>query len=157
MGLGEMEIGLLIFAIVFGLGILVLYIFYLINLRDLLREVSQINRKMEPNNVFLILIPLFGYVYGFIMYPNIARSVEAEFKDRGIDQDITSFNNLGLALPIINLTGLVVRMVTTAVGGVFSLAWLIVWIIYWVKSAEKKKHLQQTTGGHKLSDNDLLD
>lgn len=146
-----------IFLVVFVLGFLVLYIFYLINLRDLLREVSPINRKMEPNNVFLILIPIFGYVYGFIMYPNIAKSVEAEYLDRGIDEDLTPFKNLGISLPIINLSGIVVRQITAMIGGLFSLVWIVLWIIFWVKSAEKKNRLRQTSGGHKLSDNDLLD
>ena len=53
-------------------------IFYLITLQSTLKAISEENRKMPPNNVWLQLIPLFGIVWHFIIIKNMADSISAE-------------------------------------------------------------------------------
>ena len=59
-------------------------IFYLITLSKTLKEVEQTNRRIEPGQVWLTLIPLFGLVWQFIMVNRIADSLKAEFAARNI-------------------------------------------------------------------------
>ena len=63
-------IGVLIFMIIIGIGIyLAIYIPYLLNLQNLLKECNEKNRQgFSPSNVWLMFIPLFNIVYAFILY-----------------------------------------------------------------------------------------
>ena len=67
------------------LGFLAVYIvvgvFFLLNLRDLLRVVSPQNRAMQPDQVWLNFIPLFNLVWMFITVIRVRDSVQAEFAD----------------------------------------------------------------------------
>ena len=53
--------GIFIVAILIGLAIgITIMVFYLKNLSDLLKQISPANRQVEPNNVWLMFIPLFN-------------------------------------------------------------------------------------------------
>ena len=147
--------GLMIMLIVFAAAILVA-VFYLKNIQDTLKEVSPHNQQMPPANVWLMFIPLFNIVYGFIMYPKISESLRLEFEERGDDRPGDYLKNLGITMPILNVCGVI-----PVLGGFAALANLIILIIYWVKLAEFKTQLQMGTpaSGMKktFADNDLLD
>ncbi len=115
-------------------------IFYLITLQNTLKEVSPENQKMPPSNVWLILIPLFGLVWGFIVVNRIADSLKAEFLKRNIqlEEDRPGYS-IGLTYCILLCCSII-----PILGGLAAIGGLVCWIIYWVKIAGYKTKLEQT-------------
>lgn len=140
-----------------AIGILI-YVFYLKNLQDLLKECEKSNLQMPPANVWLMFIPFFSIVYGFIMYPKISESIKREFESRNAPQSGDYLKTLGIVMPILSAVGLIP---VDALKGIVGLAGLVIFIIYWVKSAEMKNKLRSLPKGNdgvKFSANpDLLD
>jgi ABC-type proline/glycine betaine transport system permease subunit len=136
----------------------VIAVFYLKNLQDLLNECDPANRQMPPVNVWLMFIPLFNYVYGFIMYPKITETLRREFESRNAPQPGDYLKGLGMAMPILNVAGLAPIQ---ALKGLVGLGGLVLLIIYWVKAAEFKNKLRSLPKGEagvRFSSNpDLLD
>jgi len=116
-GLGMLTIGLIIVGI-----LLVPFIFYCLTLQKALNRCSPECRAMSPGMVWLLFIPLFHLVWQFIVVSNMAKSLAAEFRKRGIAEDPQPGQTLGLVMCIGNI-------ICGPVG-------LICWIIYWVKIAD---------------------
>jgi hypothetical protein len=155
---GDMLVTLGIFVFI-GLAIgIVIYVFYLKNLQDLLKECDQSNLQMPAVNVWLMFIPLFNYVYAFIMYQKISESIKREFESRNAPQSGDYMKTLGIIMPILTLVGIIP---VNALKGIVGLGGLVLFIIYWVKAAEMKNKLRSLPKGEagvKFSDNpDLLD
>lgn len=129
-------------------------VFYLLNLQNLLKEIDQKNRLVEPGNVWLMFIPLFNLIYPFILYPKICDSVKAEYEHRGISIQGDYSRSISIAMPILGLCGLI-----PFIGGLAGLANLVLFIIFWVRTAEYKSKLRTTPkGGSNLSSKtDILD
>lgn len=134
-GLGGGEFLLIIFiALIIGL---VPVILYLINLQKTLEQVSPELRRMNPGQVWLILIPIFGIIWNFIMIGHIADSLAAEYRKRNIPQsDPRPTYQTGLVMAICQACGWI-----PVIGGLAAIVYLIFWIMYWVKTAEHKKYL----------------
>jgi hypothetical protein len=101
--------------------LLVPTIFYLLTLQKALNRCSPECRAMNPGLVWLMLIPLFNIVWHFFIVLNMAKSLSCEFQKRGIAEDPSPGQTLGLIMCIGNL-------ICGPVG-------LVCWIIYWVKIA----------------------
>jgi hypothetical protein len=133
-------VSVIIIAVIIGIAIgLIPLIFYLLTLQKTLNEVSPQNQKLPPGQVWLILIPLFGLVWSFIVVNRIADSLKAEFAMRGIqvDEDRPGYS-IGLTYCILYCCSVVPFL-----GGLAALGGLVCWIIYWVKIAGYKTKLQQ--------------
>jgi hypothetical protein len=76
MNFGSTEILLIVFVVV--AFFLVPMIFFLLAQQNTLRAVSAHNRKMQPGEVWLQLIPLFGLVWKFIVVTRISQSIRSE-------------------------------------------------------------------------------
>jgi len=138
---GVMGILLIVF-IVLG-AFLLPTIFYLITLQGTLNLVRFGNRKMQPGQVWLCLIPLFNIVWQFIVVDAIADSLRAEFKERNIKVDEERpGSGIGLAYCILEACSLI-----PFVNFLTALPAFICWIIYWVRISNYKSMLQysQTT------------
>lgn len=136
LGLGTQEFMLLLF-IVFIPSVLFLiaFVFYILTLQSTLRLISIKNRKMPPNNVWLLLIPLFGLVWHFFVIRDMASSIHDEAIDKNIQlNEPKPAYDIGLAMCIVNCL--------IFVPGVF-IAALILWILYWVKIAGYRNQLIQ--------------
>lgn len=132
----------LLIVIVLSLAItIVVAVFYLMNLQNLLKEIKAHNRTVEPGNVWLMFIPIFNYIYGFILYPKISESLKNEMEERGIGEAGDYGKNLGITMPILNLVGFV-----PFIGSLAGLANLVIFIVYWVKMAGYKTKLQANPG-----------
>ena len=114
-------------------------VFYLLNLQNLLKEIDQKNRLVEPGNVWLMFIPLFNIIYPFILYPKIADSVRNEYQARGIKKAGDFSRGIGVAMPILSLCGII-----PVIGGLAGLANFVLFIIFWVKTAEYKNELKRS-------------
>lgn len=150
----DLEIGVLLVVGLVTLGLIGVYCIYLSKLQRLLEEVEDKNRLLPATNVWLMLIPLFNIVYGFIMYPKICDSLRNEFEYRDAPQN-GYYRNLGLAMPIVRVSGILLGLLS-------SVAWLVLWIIFWSKMTEFKRLLESipknTSGSANLSNRtDILD
>ena len=133
--LGGTEIILIFF--IFGI-MMIPQIFYLITLQKTIKEVSIENRKIQPNQVWLSLIPLFGLIWQFIMVNRIGISLKAEFKKRNlsINEEKPGYNS-GLIYCILFCCSIIpVLGIFAGIGG------FVFWIIYWVKINNFKKELE---------------
>lgn len=128
-------IAIVIFAIIIGL---IPVIFYLLTLQNTLKAVSPSNQKMPPGQVWLLLIPLFGIVWHFIIVQRMAESIKAELDMRGqaAREDKPAYS-VGLAMCICQCCSIIPFL-----GWLASLAYIVLWIIYWVRVAEYKRQLQ---------------
>ena len=123
----------IIFTTMIFLISLTIAILYLLNLQNLMKEIDIKNREVEPTNVWLMLIPFFNLVYGFILLPKICNSVKKEFTQRGMEETGNYGSSLAIAIPILTL----LFWFPFA-----SLANLVLVIIFWVKMAEYKNKLR---------------
>ena len=104
-------------------------IFYIITLQKTLNRCAPENRAMPPENVWLLLIPVFSMVWQFIVVGNIAKSLAAEFRQREIQvEEIEPGKSIGLAYCILNVCSIIPFL-----GILSALAGLVCWIMYWVK------------------------
>ena len=123
--------------LVFLLIALVVAILYLLNLQNLMKSIKEENREVSPGNVWLMLIPLFSLVYAFILYHKISASVKKELESREMDTEGDGAKNLGLALAITGALSLI-----PVIGGLAGLANLVIFIMWWVKTAGFKNKFQ---------------
>lgn len=131
-------IGLFIVIALIGLLIgLAIAILFLLNLQNVLKEVDSKNREVPDSNVWLMLIPLFNVVYGFILYPKICDSVKKEYAYRGFEASHSFQRELAIAMPILTLCSIIPFL-----GALAGIANLVIFIIFWVKMAEYKNYLK---------------
>jgi len=121
-GLGIMTVVLIVTVLMF-----VPTIFYLLTLQKALNRCSPESRAMNSGMVWLMLIPLFNIVWHFIIVLNMAKSLDAEFRKRGMPEEPNPGQTLGL-----------VMCVTLLLCGLIG---LVCWIIYWVKIADYSRKL----------------
>ena len=117
-------------------------VFYLLTLQSTLNCVSLENRKMRSVNVWMLLIPVFGFIWHFIVVNNVADSIKAEAKLKNIQLDEHRPGyNLGLAMCILNCLFFIpgLNILTTLAG-------FICWVLYWVKINSYKKIIQAREG-----------
>ena len=129
--MGNLGFQELLLIVVLG-GILLVGIFYLLTLQNTLKTISPENRKMEPGNVWFLLIPLVNIVYSFIVVDAIGVSLKNEYEKYGVVTAEKPAYNIGLAMCILNILSVIpfVGIVT-----------FLCWIIYWVKVNEHKNEI----------------
>lgn len=138
LNLGGQEMFLiLIFPLIF---LLIPFIFYLVFLQSFFRMISIGNQRMSPSNVWLLLIPIFGLYWHFVIVKNLSDSIRDEAASMGLQlKEKKPAYNIGIAMCILNCC--------VAVPGVNALAGpasLVLWILYWVKASEYKNQLSQS-------------
>ena len=137
------ELGAIFMIVIVAIAIaLIPLIFYLLTLQNTLKAVSPENQKMPPGQVWMILIPLFGLGWQFVVVNRIADSLKAEFAKRNIpcEEDRPGYS-IGLTYCILYCCGIIPFLgVLASIGGV------VCWIIYWVKISGYKTKLDQTNG-----------
>lgn len=133
-------IEIILIVLVFGVTSILPMIFYLLTLQNTLNEVKHENRKMQPKQVWLTLIPLFGIVWHFIVVNNIADSLKKEFQQQNINVE-EERPGIGVGLAFCTLA---CCSIIPFLGFLTSVAALICWIIYWVKISNYKAELQHS-------------
>lgn len=107
----------------------VVRVLYLRMLHQCLNRVHPRNRTLQPGMVWLDLIPLFNYVWGFILVNRVAESLDAEFFDRRIEHDGDDYGqSIGVASNVCQVLG-------PFTCSLMSIPGLILWVIYWVRIA----------------------
>ena len=134
LGLGSYE--LILILVILCISILPL-IFYLLTLQNTLEKISVENRKMNPGEVWLSLIPVFGFIWQFFIVMKMADSLKAEFAKLNIPiiEDKPGYS-IGLAYCILFCCGVIPFLgILSSIGG------LVCWIIYWIKINDFKAML----------------
>ena len=121
----------------FFLVALILGILYLLTLQKAFERCAPENRAMPAGQVWLLLIPLFNLVWNFIVVSNLAKSLGAELRRRGIAAEAEPGKSIGLTMSILACCSLfpVLNLLAGPAG-------FVVWIIYWVKIAGYSKPLE---------------
>lgn len=122
---GEEEIIILLGMI---LLVVLIQVLYLYTLSSTIASVRPEFRTTTPGKAWLGLIPVFNIIWSFIINPKVIESVRADLEDRGRKESGDYGKTIGSIYPAIRLGGRVPH-----IGLLFSLAYLIVFIIWWVK------------------------
>jgi hypothetical protein len=139
----EGMIAVVILAVIIGLGIgLTIFIFYLLNLQNALKQCSVQNQKMLPGQVWLALIPFFNYYWNFRIATALADSLSAEFKMRGLhlNEERPGYQ-VGTAYAILTCCGVLSWFGVPIFPQLAGLAGFVCWIVYWVRIHGYKKQL----------------
>jgi len=120
----------IIVALTIVLIFLVIKVLYLLTLYRALNRCSIESRAMQPGLVWLNLIPCFSLVWNFVIVNNLSKSLDAEFKKRGIPAEDRPGQTIGLAMAILCAVSLI-----PCVNYLAGPAAFICWIIYWVQIA----------------------
>jgi hypothetical protein len=118
---------------------IVIRIFYLLTLSRTLELCHQQTRTMNPGEVWMVFIPLFGLVWHFIMVGRIADSLAVEFRNRRIpvDEDRPGYQT-GLWALILSCCAIIPLL-----GILCVLTGFVFLIMYWVRMSNYKKMLEQ--------------
>lgn len=127
-------------------------IFYLVTLQRTAEIISPESRRLQPKSVWLLLIPLFNFVWHFIVVSRLSASI----KNECLRLQVTTTESrptyiVGMASMIAYLAGVPLRMVIPITGALGSLAAYACWIIYWVDVNKYRKLILSN------KDNFLLD
>jgi hypothetical protein len=126
-------------ALIILVGILLLYIFYILSLSRALSKCSVASRTMQPGMVWLLLVPLFNLVWQFIVVIGLADSLGKEFRARGIlNAEPEPGKTIGIAMCVCAVCGIIPFVNFVALP-----AQLVLWIIYWVKITDFSRRLDQ--------------
>ncbi|MBX9784934.1 MAG: hypothetical protein K2X48_16710 [Chitinophagaceae bacterium] len=132
------------------LGILLtISILFLITQQNTFKAISPENRLMPPGNVWLQLIPLFNFYWVFVVVNKLSESISLEYSRLNIpDSEQYPTRGIGLTTAIVYFVALIP---VELIKGLASLAWMVCFIIYWVKIYQCKNKIIANRG------NDLLD
>lgn len=121
------------------------FVFYLITLQNTLKAISAENRKMAPSQVWLMLIPLFGIVWHFIIVSRISDSVKAEFLLRNIElKNSKPGYSTGLVMCILNCIALLSDRLGI-ISVIAAIGFLFFWIIFWSRVVSFKKQITNSS------------
>jgi hypothetical protein len=130
----DAAVALVFVAFVFGMILLfyIPWVFYLVTMHKALNRVAQERRKTTHTIIWLNLIPLVQFVTHFFMVSGIADSLADEYYARKLP---LSDQRPGYTMGLVTSIMLVLSMVPW-LGLIFSMVFLVTWIIYWVQIAE---------------------
>lgn len=125
------------YQILFLLLFYIPFILFVLTLQKTLRIISPENRKMQPSDVSLIIIPVFGIIWQFKVVTKIAESIKSECVKLNIHvKEKRPTYAAGLIYCISYLFFLV-----PALKSVVAVLVIITWIVYWIKVSQFKKLL----------------
>lgn len=145
---------LLIVILVLFIGV---WIFYFYNLQETMKSIDYTNRQLPPGRVWLMLIPLFGLGYAFYYYQKLSESIRLQSIANEELETGDYLKGLGLAISIVGIVCLITRR-NDDIQDLASLAYLVLMIIMWVKTAQYKRRFLNRASGSGISNReDLLD
>jgi hypothetical protein len=119
---------------------LIPFCLYFMTLSRALGKCSPESRTMQPGMVWLALIPFFGFIWNFFVVLALAKSLDNEFRTRGItDTEPELGKTIGLAMSVCMACGVIPLL-----GGLISIVALVLWVMYWIKIAGFSKRLDES-------------
>jgi hypothetical protein len=123
-------------------------IFFLLTQQRTLELIRPGNRRINPRQVWLQLIPLFGVACQFYIIISISNSIRDEM-NTPIDDSLFDEGSFLKYRPTYNAGILYAGFICFSfipfplLKGLFALAGMCTWIIYWVQLSRYKKQLKQ--------------
>lgn len=147
-------------AVIVMLAVAILFLMTLMRTLQLVRERNQ---AMSPGQVWLNFVPCLNIVWPFLTVLWMAKSLDAEYRDRGMHQPGEDYGKkVGLTGLIANIVAAVIGQIIQTVGqlnreptllfvgiGIAllgSVAYLVCLVVYWVKISGFHKELQESRG-----------
>lgn len=137
-GLGLWDyLAILFYAVIFVLpGIL-----FVLSLHKLFERMSECSRAMEPNMVWLLLIPVFNLGWFIHTVGKLRKSLYLEFLARGWDEGRDYGYRMGVAAGVLAIC-LVVLGWVPFVGWLLGVATLVCWGLYWIRMASYSSRMR---------------
>lgn len=130
------------FAFLFIIGILAALvlpkIFFLRSIQRTFMAISPQNRAMDPAQVWLCMIPLFGAGWNFYVLEKLSDSIQAEMRMRGANLYDRPLYGVGLTYCILWCTCHI-----PCFNYLAAIPALVLFIIYWVKIVDYKSQLDR--------------
>jgi cobalamin synthase len=129
---------------VFAAGIIAV-VFYILTLSRALSKCSVERRTIQPGTLWILLVPLVNLVWDFIVVLGMVKSLGNEFRARNAhDVEPEPGKSIGIAMAVC-----AVCAVIPIVGIIAGIAYLVLWIFYWMKMADfsRKLDTSSATGG----------
>lgn len=122
-------------------------IFFLLSQQNTLKAIQPANRAMPPGQVWLQLIPLFGFVWQFFVVVRIATSIKKELKAKREDLQGESALFTRDKWPPTLYTGIAYgafycMMFLPFYKPFFAIAAMTCWICYWIELTVCRKRIQ---------------
>lgn len=126
------------FILVFFLVFLVIFIFFLLSLQKALNLTGEENREMSPGLVWLNLIPIFNL--GWMVYTviKVSEAINKKHLAHNVVDPSQGSKMIGLLYAIA-----IICSIIPFIGGLFGLAGLVLFIIYWINIANYNKAMTQ--------------
>ena len=144
----EAFILILLVAVVIGLAIAIWVCYFLYTCYD---RIPPPHRKLEPWHVWLMLIPCFGIIWQFFVYPRLGQSYRSYFNEQGRTDVGDCGEQLGLWVAICGAAGCI-----PYIGGCFSIIALVLLIIFLVKASNLKAHIPEGAAHLLTPDQNML-
>jgi hypothetical protein len=142
------HLAMMLLQLLLPLSVIVAAILFLRSQYRTLEAIQPQNRRIEPRQVWLQMIPLFGLIWQYFVIGKIANSIREElnsptgdsiFAEDTIPSDARPTFGIGLAYAICFSVCIIPMQLLkswAALGGIICL------IIYWVKLAQYKKKIK---------------
>ncbi len=152
--------------------VIVIAVLFLLNLQNTIKAAAPENRMIKPGYVWIQLVPVIGTFYSFVVAGKIADTIAAEYQSKGhsLPAQRPTYT-LGLTFAVFSLIIYILNIYSrlmfdsvdpsvmtqeeiiaystrsdvlgySAVMMIFSIAWLVIMIIYWVKTAGYKNKMR---------------
>jgi len=125
--------GLLMTMFVVVLGVAILFAFLVYNAYS---SVPAQFQQIPANQVWLLLIPVFGWYWNFILYPKISQSYRLYAQSKNMDDGSDYGEQQARIYAICSICSII-----PCVGGIIGLVGFVFWILYIVKIYDYKKRL----------------
>jgi hypothetical protein len=147
----EDEVAIIVGALILIVLFLLVQVFYLLTLYRTLLAIRPEFRKVPPGQAWLGFIPIFHLIWPFIINKKVADSIKADLEDRGLDEGGDYGKQLGSIYPSLRIAGNI-----PAIGILFTLGYLVVFIIWWSRLSQSRYKLLSAgnSGGYSA---ELLD
>src|SRR5436305_8624230 len=89
-------LGFVCLGVLVTVALFAVQIFFLLTLSRCFKEISPRNRQMEPGQVWLCLIPVFGFIWFIMLVLKLSDSLRDEYEERGLDGDGDFGKTLGI-------------------------------------------------------------
>lgn len=144
---------LILLVIILGTALL-LAVLFINTLSKTIKAISVSNRTISPEQVWLLLIPLFHFYWIFIVIARIAQSIRNEYTSRGLGVEAAPTYNAGLIFATLFVTNGFITLIFdisrfsifnrhNSIVSLLSTAGTIAWILYWLKINSYKTHLKK--------------
>jgi hypothetical protein len=121
--------------IIAGASVLAMLVLYCVTLSRMLGRCSPERRVLTPGLVWLLLIPVIGYLWHFVLVISISISLKREFSARRIVVSDNPGLTVGLPMCIAMISHLILIFFIPSPGLIKFLlisASLVLWIVYWI-------------------------